>query len=95
MFNSEQNSGNQLTEAGISWVIIGQCTPIKQSTAPSIDSVRWIVEAADKAGIPVFLKNNLKPLLDEDFHADTRFHQYIEVANDIDGGYWKLRQEMP
>jgi len=43
----------------ISWIILGQQTPVKASTAPKIEWIREIVEAADKAGIPVFLKNNL------------------------------------
>jgi len=47
----------------IDWIIIGQKTPISQNTQPRIEWVREIVEAADKAGIPVFLKDNLKPLL--------------------------------
>ncbi len=54
---------SKLSDAGISWLIVGQCTPVKASTSPKIEWVREIVEAADKAGIPVFLKNNLSPLL--------------------------------
>ncbi len=46
---------------GIDWVIIGAQT--KPTVMPNIDWVRDIVEAADKAGIPVFLKNSLKSLL--------------------------------
>ncbi len=47
----------------VNWVIIGQQTPVKASTTPNIEWVREIVEAADKAGVPVFLKNNLWKLL--------------------------------
>ncbi len=47
---------------GISWVIIGQQTPVKDSTSPRIEWIREIVEGADKAGIPVFLKDNLLPV---------------------------------
>jgi hypothetical protein len=46
----------------INWLIIGQQTPVKQSTMPKIEWVREIVEAADIASIPVFLKDNLYPL---------------------------------
>ncbi len=53
---------SKLSDAGISWVIVGQCTPVKASTQPKIEWVRDIVEAADKAGVPVFLKNNLYSL---------------------------------
>ena len=48
---------NKLEEAGISWVIIGaQTKPLK---IPPFEWVVEIVTVADKAGIPVFLKNNL------------------------------------
>ncbi len=42
---------------GLNWVIIGAQT--KPTIMPKIEWVREIVEACDKAGIPVFLKNNL------------------------------------
>ena len=41
----------------VDWVIIGAQT--KPTIMPKIEWVREIVEACDKAGIPVFLKNNL------------------------------------
>ncbi|MDP2729092.1 MAG: DUF5131 family protein, partial [Dehalococcoidales bacterium] len=47
----------------IQWVIIGQQTPVKKATTPKIEWVREIVEAADKAGVKVFLKNNLLELV--------------------------------
>ena len=50
-------------EAGISWLIIGQQTPVSRKTEPKIEWIAGIVEAADKASVPVFLKDNLKPLL--------------------------------
>ena len=43
------------------WVIIGSQT--KPYNPPKIEWVQEMVEAADKAGKPVFLKDNLKPLL--------------------------------
>jgi protein gp37 len=47
--------------AAIGWVIVGaQTGPYKP---PEISWAKEIVDAADKAGIPVFLKENLKPLL--------------------------------
>ena len=58
----------------------------------SIEWVREIVEAADKARIKVFLKDNLRPLLEHDFKGikgvDGRYAQLVE-------GIWQLRQEMP
>ena len=47
----------------INWVIVGQQTPSAKATLPKIGWVQEIVEACDKAGIPVFLKNNLRELL--------------------------------
>ncbi len=69
---------NKLEEAGISWVIIGAQT--KPTVYPKIEWVREIVEAADKAGVKVFLKDNLKPL-------------YKTVMPNDDEIY--LRQEFP
>ena len=51
---------NKLKEAGISWVVIGSQT--KPYRPPVISDVQEIVEACGKAGIPVFLKDNLNPL---------------------------------
>jgi len=50
----------------LSLVIIGQQTPVRTSTMPKVEWIREIVDAADKAGVPVFLKNNLFDLLDSD-----------------------------
>ena len=44
----------------LDWLIIGAQT--KPIVFPKIEWVQEIVEAADKAGIPVFLKDNLRPL---------------------------------
>jgi len=70
----------------VNWVIIGQQTPVKKATMPKISWVEEIVRTSDKAGIPVFLKNNLRDLLIPS-----------ALMNDI---FWanekaKLRQEFP
>ncbi len=49
--------------SAIDWVIIGAQT--KPTVQPDIGWVREIVEAADRADIPVFLKDSLKPLFAE------------------------------
>ncbi len=69
------------------WLIIGAQT--KPTVFPKIEWVREIVGAADRAGTPVFLKDNLEPLL-----VQTRGDQkYAPLwAN---GGYGTLRQEVP
>lgn len=58
----------------------------KLTLQPKIEWVREIVEAADRAGIPVFLKNNLQPLLNQHRAGDW---QWAVSPNG------KLRQEMP
>ena len=73
-----------MIDAGINWVIIGAQT--KPTVYPKIEWVKEIVEACDKAGIPVFLKDNLYKLL---FERPVQDHDL----------YWacmsELRQEMP
>ncbi len=74
---------------GIKWVIIGGQT--KPIVYPNIEWVQEIVEAADKAGIPVFLKNSLR----------TTIHWaqcYAEPVVDVRGLLNEVaqpRQEMP
>ena len=48
----------------LNWLIIGQQTPIHPETTPKLEWIKEIVEAAEKAGVKVFLKNNLRPLLE-------------------------------
>jgi protein gp37 len=70
---------------GISWLIIGaQTNPYKP---PEIEWVREIVEAADKAGIRVFLKNNLESLV----YYQSRDYDICWATRED----WGLRQEMP
>ncbi len=51
---------------GISWVIIGQQTPVRKATMPSRVWIDEIENACKKVGIPYFEKNNLKSLLGRD-----------------------------
>lgn len=79
-----------LQNGGISWVICGQQTPVKQSTMPKIEWVKEIIEAADEAGIPVFLKDNLKKL----FSKSITYQDKWAFAKDVGrGGLY--RQEFP
>jgi protein gp37 len=50
------------------WIIIGSQT--KPYNPPKIEWVQALVEIADKAGVPVFLKDNLKPLLDNNLRQE-------------------------
>ncbi|KKM64734.1 hypothetical protein LCGC14_1498370 [marine sediment metagenome] len=66
----------------------------KWTLQPKIEWVREIVEAADKAGIPVFLKNNLKPLFQPIYEQAGCIDNYftgVVSKDDIP----ELRQEMP
>lgn len=56
---------NKLKVAGINQVIIGAQT--KPTVYPKIESVQEILVAAHNANIPVFVKDNLQPLLDEEW----------------------------
>lgn len=51
-------------------VIIGQRTPPSKRTAPKIEEIMMIVEAVDRAGIPVFQKNNLRTLLGDNLRQE-------------------------
>ena len=68
----------------LDWVIIGQQTPVRLATMPKIGWVEEIVQAADKVGIPVFLKDNLVSCVDQYPFA------FKGKRPDI-----KLRQEFP
>jgi len=69
------------------WIIIGAQT--KPYNPPKIEWVQEIVEACDEAGVPVFLKNNLSPLI-----AKLTVNDKWVWAKDL--GYGGLyRQEMP
>lgn len=77
---------------GINWVIIGSQT--RPNMYPKIEHVEEIVKAADAAGIPVFLKDNLKPLINAN---DMAKHSLLWQHNDKGALAFPLgiRQEMP
>ena len=68
----------------LDWLIIGAQT--KPYRPPAIQDVEEIVRACDKAGVPVFLKDNLIPLLNQ--HRVWEWEWAISPNG-------KLRQEMP
>ena len=61
------------------WIIIGSQT--KPYNPPKKEWVQAIVECADKAGKPVFLKDNLKPLLGDNLR------QELPECRQQDGAY--------
>ncbi len=69
----------------IDLVIIGRLTGYGHKYDPKIEWVQEIVEAADKAGVAVFLKDNLKPLIQTE--------PYSSVFYSDQG--MTLRQELP
>lgn len=69
----------------VNWLVIGQQTPVSAKTQPKIEWVREIVEAADRVGVPVFLKDNLRPLIGEHLGHTFPGFAYRE----------QLRQELP
>lgn len=92
----------------LDWVIIGQQTPIRPETTPKIEWIQEIVEACDKAGIPVFLKNNLKSLLQQNEHNLYSLPEWAGIQFAVTGDHSlapnnphpnepmrKLRQERP
>jgi len=57
-----------LEKIGIKWLVIGgQTHPTKLPEKAWVDG---IVAAADRAGIPIWLKNNLKPLMGENLRQE-------------------------
>ncbi len=74
----------------LQWVIIGQQTPVRKSTMPKIEWIRDIVDACDKARIPVFLKNNLRDFIYGEYGG--KYKQVFKYSQD---GGRELRQEFP
>ncbi|KKL67160.1 hypothetical protein LCGC14_2137780, partial [marine sediment metagenome] len=88
LLGSTDLDGLDLLHCGIKWVIIGAQT--KPTVYPKIEWVQEIVQAADKAGIPVFLKNNLKQgLITKMGSTPSWATEYVSEA-----GFVKLRQEL-
>lgn len=82
------NEPQHLRSCGISWVIIGAQSPYSKKTAPKWEWVKEIIDACDKAGVPVFLKNNLG-LAKYDSEGFPPFYKLHPT------GTMKLRQEYP
>jgi len=75
----------------LDWLIIGAQT--KPTIYPRIECVQEIVEACDKAGVKVFLKDNLRTLL-----VDALAEKLVDKSTFFvkgEGYGWDLRQEMP
>ena len=68
------------------WIIVGRLTGYGTKYDPKVEWVEEIAEACDKAGIPVFLKSNLRPLLP----SVTPYFVLDKVSKE-----YQLRQEIP
>ncbi len=78
--------------SGVKWVIIGAQT--KPYIAPEVEWVKEIVGAADRAGIPVFLKNSMKAsIYTPDIMADNP--NLLRTLDDHGIISVNVRQEMP
>ena len=74
---------------GINWVIIGAQSPYSEKTAPKWEWVKEIIDAADTASVPVFLKENLR-LPKYSCEGSAPFYKRT-FTHDT----WELRQEFP
>ena len=88
---------SRLKESSISWLILGSQTPYSEKTAPRIEWIEEIVLAADMAGIPVFLKDNLQKLFIQNIDIKGNGGYFLpEWARHITSdGRGVLRQEFP
>jgi len=86
-------AANWFSDLGL--VIIGQQTPVSKKTMPRIEWVAEIVQAADKAGVAVFLKDNLLPLLTAQGLHDNRFWRDRREERGLEPLHLELRQEFP
>ena len=84
--------GGRMVAAGIKLVIIGRLTGYGHKYDPKLEWVEEIVRAADRAGVKVFLKDNLKPLLR---NSEGWTPAWAVSAREPDGSKEYLRQEMP
>lgn len=78
----------------VNWVIIGQQTPPKKSTEPHLIWLLRTAEEADKLNKPVFLKDNLLPLI-ERVLPENCVRTEARVLNILFDNNGKLRQEFP
>jgi protein gp37 len=78
----------------LNWIICGQQTPASPKTTPKIEWIKEIVEAADNTDIPVFLKDNLKPIL-PDFEYPWAYKNGYYTSEEHPNIDRHFRQEFP
>lgn len=94
---SKEDLAWTLKTAGISWVICGAQSPYSVKTTPKPEWVKTIVEGANSARTPVFLKNNLHKVFERDAIKKDKIPNFVipRWAGETSGAYRKLRQEFP
>ncbi len=89
IFSSDNVIERYIKASGVNWVIIGAQTPYSKKTFPKWEWVKEIIEACDKANIPVFLKENLGL---PKYSCEGGMPFYKRHPN---AGTMELRQELP
>lgn len=80
----------------VNWVIIGQQTPARVKTQPKIEWIKAIVDGADKAGVAVFLKDNLQSAFRSTFDVDKNDGYFLPAwAGKTTNHYRAFRREFP
>ena len=96
---NKYTSEHNLASFGITWLIIGQLRQASKKSRPDAAWIREIMNAADKAKIPVFLKNNLQWLPEEKpfYTRDPKVCEECEAGDPCHacGAGIHLRQEFP
>ena len=90
---------NIMLYSQLDWLIIGKLRQASKKNRPDAAWIREIVNAADKAKIPVFLKNNLSWLPQEKpfYTRDQKVYEECEAGDPCHacGAGIQLRQEFP
>ena len=71
----------------LDWLIIGQQTPVSLKTMPRLGWVEGIVAVADKASIPVFLKDNLISCVDQYDFAFKNGNHFAGLRHEMPNGH--------
>ncbi len=76
---AQEGIGNYIIPTA-DWIIIGSQT--KPYNPPKIEWVQKLIDTADRCGVPVFLKDNLKPLLGNNLRQELPVVQTSNLEQD-------------
>lgn len=71
----------------IDWIIVGRLSGFGHKYDPKLEWVEWVVKSCDKAGVPIFLKDNLKEIWQGELT------QQIPVSRTVGGNFIKIRRQ--